>query len=455
MSDNQQFRNPAIEGAPTLFQAGPGMFLPRTFNGVPAETAAYRTTAWIGTPLMGISQVIDVVGPQSTEFMQSICVNDFSNLSDTGLRHAVICNEKGQILTDGVAIRIADDRIRTYWLNPPIVYLASISDLDVHTEDMSAKEYFIQIEGEKSLEILEEAFQADLHDIKFAKHRIQDVDGMKVQVIRLGMSGNLAYEIHGPMSDFVTIYDKVWAAGQKFGAQKLGSLAYNLFNHTEAGFPNINLHYPLPWMESGEGMADWCRKNPALAFYNLSRDLRGSLGDDLEDRFMTPYDTGIGYLVKFNHDFMGREALEKIAEKPSRTVCTLEWNPESVAKVFAAEITPGGEKVDDITEILDTDMEAGFVTGKMIYRADWVLDPNGNKIGVSTGRIRSFNYNSMISLGFIAPEFAKEGTELTVVWGTPGTKQFNVKVKVAHYPYNGNDIVSNQVKDVEEIPHRF
>ena len=36
---------------------------------------------------------------------------------------------------------------------------------------MTEKEYFIQIAGEKSLEILEDAFQSDLHDIKFARHQ--------------------------------------------------------------------------------------------------------------------------------------------------------------------------------------------------------------------------------------------------------------------------------------------
>ena len=50
-------------------------------------------------------------------------MNDFTKLKYTGLRHAVICNDKGQILSDGVVIRIAEDRYRTYWLNPPIQYL--------------------------------------------------------------------------------------------------------------------------------------------------------------------------------------------------------------------------------------------------------------------------------------------------------------------------------------------
>lgn len=207
-----QDRNPAMEGASLLYQMAPGVLLPYEYEGVKTESSVYQTGAWIGTSLM-ISPIYDVYGPDVIKFFNSICVNDFSKLGMTGLRHAVICNEKGQILTDGVAIKVAEDRIRTYWLNPPLAYLAENSGMDIQVEDLTGKEYFIQIDGEKSLEILEDAFQADLHDIRFARHRIQEVEGRKVNVIRLGMSGNLAYEIHGSMEDFSFIYDKVWESG--------------------------------------------------------------------------------------------------------------------------------------------------------------------------------------------------------------------------------------------------
>ena len=69
---------------------------------------------------------------------------------------------------------------------------------------------------------------------------------------------------------------------------------------------------------------------------------------------MTPFDAGMGNLVKFNHDFIGREALEKIAANPRRDVCVLEWNSEDVGKVFAAMLEPGSD-VDDITKRVDMD----------------------------------------------------------------------------------------------------
>lgn len=450
--DSKGFCNtdsPTLETATLLFQMAPGVILPYEYGGVKHEIAGYQGSAWIGTTLM-ISPVYDIIGSDTVEFLNSICVNDFTKLTKEGLRHAILCNEKGQILTDGVVIKIEEDHYRTYWLNPPIDYYVKNSDLDVRGVDMSGKEYFIQIAGERSLEILENVFEKDLHDIRFATHRKEMLGDKEAEIIRLGMSGNLAYEIHGPMEEFNEVYKKVWEIGLRFGARKLGMHAYNLFNHTEAGFPNIHIHYPLPWFETDDEMTKYMYENPRLSSFNINRILKGSLGDELQQRFVTPYDVGWGALVRFNHEFIGRKALEKIAKNPPRQVVTLEWNAEDVGNVFATQFRPDEEPCESIAEESDFDLLTNSFKGETIYRNDRVLY-NGKDIGISTGRIVSYNYNSMISLGFIDPLYAKEGTELTLIWGTPGTRQMDIRVKVARYPYN-RDFVRNQNRNVEEIP---
>lgn len=437
-----------LQEATLLINFG-GHLQPYEFQGLKKDIDGYRKSAWIGTAL-STSPIYDISGPDAVKFLNSICVNDFSKLGMTGLRHAILCNDAGQVLTDGVVIRIGEDRYRTYWLAPVISYLAESSDLNIKGEDMSGKEYFIQIAGEKSLEILENAFEQDLHDIKFAKHRKADVNGMLVDVVRLGMSGNLAYEIHGPINEFDEIYTKVWEAGKKFGASRLGIHYYSLHNHTEAGFPNINLHYPLPWFESGEGMRKYMMAHPQASYFNLCRELKGSLGDDLQSRFVTPYDIGCGGLIRFDHEFTGKEALMEMAKNQPRTPVTLEWNADDVASVFATMLKPGEEPCEDISSETEIDFCHNLSKTVFVYRTDRVL-ADGKDIGISSGRIISYHYNSMISLGFIDPAYAKEGTELTLIWGTPGTRQAEIRVKVAKFPYNG-DFIRNQDKDVEEIP---
>lgn len=233
-------------------------------------------------------------------------------------------------------------------------------------------------------------------------------------------------------------------------ARKLGLQAYNMFNHTEAGFPNINLHYPLPWLETSEKMTEYMRTVPQLSMFNLNRRLLGSVGDDLQARFVTPYDVGWDFLIKYNHDFIGKEALLEMSKKPQKKCVTLEWNAEDVAEVFATMLSPGEEPCEDITKPCALEYyfcvrEFGFE-----YRADKVLAAD-KEIGITSGKIISYTYNSMISLAFISAEYAKEGTELEILWGTPGTRQMKVRAKVARFPYN-QDYIRNEKRDVSDIP---
>ena len=49
------------------------------------------------------------------------------------------------------------------------------------------------------------------------------------------------------------------------------------------------------------------------------------------------------------------------------------------------------------------------------------------------------------------PECAVEGTQVIVIWGTPGTPQKKIRATVTRYPYN-KDLIRNEDKDVSDIP---
>ena len=417
---------------------------PWEFTGCRDEVLASKTTAYLGACLM-FSPIYDVKGPDAVKFLSSICVNDFSNMTDNAIRHAVICNDKGQIMTDGVLFKVAEDTFRTYWLNPVIAYLVSKSTMNVEGVEMSGREYFYQIAGPRSLEILEAACETDLHDIEFARHRLTKIGGKDMRVVRLGMAGNLAYEVHGDIADADSVYRRIWEVGQTFGAKKLAMVAYFL-NHTEAGFPNINMHYPLPWYEDAGMAAFLAAMPPFVGYANNNRLLLGSVGDELEPRFVTPYDLGWGSLVKFNHEFTGRAALETIAANPPRTLATLEWNAEDVAEVFASQFK--GAAVTPY-ERIDTPFDYNLNSVRPQYHADKVM-VGEQQIGICSGRNISYYYNAMISLAFIDKKYAVEGTDVTVIWGTPGNPQKEIRAKVTRTPYN--NLVRNEDTDVEAIP---
>ena len=56
------------------------------------------------------------------------------------------------------------------------------------------------------------------------------------------MSGNLAYEVRGPLEDGPEIYDAIFRAGKDLGIQRLGWATY-LVNHVEGGFPQMNWQF--------------------------------------------------------------------------------------------------------------------------------------------------------------------------------------------------------------------
>ena len=413
--------------------------MPEVVTSPEEELLACRESAWLGLCL-NVSPVYDVSGPDAVELLNRVTVNrDYAALKVGGSRHAIICNEKGQMLADGVLLRKGENLYRTYWLAPVLAYYVETMGLDVQGSYVR-DEFFFQIDGPKSLEIMEKAAHEDLHDLRFAQHKDIVVAGIPVTIHRLGMSGCLAYEMHGPWDRMDDFFEAVLEAGEEYGIKRLGVPQYGC-NHTPGGYPNQYIHYMYPYQTSGEELAEYLKDNP----YGHEPVL-GSASDDPENAFVTPFDVGWEYLINWDHDFIGREALLAIRDDPPRTCVTLEWDALDIGRVFATQFLGRGvDPCDDISSIGGGGGGAPLVASK-------VLDAEGNMVGVATGRTHDFYDRRMLSLAFISRELAVEGTELTVLWGTNPATQMPIKAKVAAFPYYNGEY-RNETFDVEKIPH--
>ena len=94
----------------------------------------------------------------------------------------------------------------------------------------------------------------------------------------------------------------------------VGSRAY-ASNTLESGW----IPSPLPAVYTGEKMKKYREWLPAGG-YEATGSIGGSfVSDNIEDYYMTPYELGYGPFVKFDHDFIGREALEKMVKDKRRS----------------------------------------------------------------------------------------------------------------------------------------
>ena len=113
--------------------------------------------------------------------------------------------------------------------------------------------------------------------------------------------------------------------------------------------------------------------------------------------------------MRFDHEFIGRAALEKIAKKPKRQKVTLVWNGDDVDKVFSRLFHAG-----KFSKYIDLPL-ANYST----LPFDKIVK-GGKTVGVSTYTGYSFNERAMLSLACIDVKHAKPGTKVSVVWGEEG-----------------------------------
>jgi len=218
-------------------------------------------------------------------------------------------------------------------------------------------------------------------------------------------------------------------AGKDFGLTQVGARAYAT-NTLESGW----IPSPLPAVYTGDKMKAYRQWLPA-ASYEGTGSLGGSfVSKNIADYYVTPYEMGYGPFVKFDHDFIGREALEKISKEPQRKKVTFAWNAEDVAKVQRSMFGPIEQRYKYIDLPLSNYASASY---------DQVLI-GGKLAGLSMFSGYSYNEGSMLSLGIVEHD-VEIGTEVTLVWGEEGGgtkkatverhKQTEIRAVVSPVPY--------------------
>jgi vanillate/3-O-methylgallate O-demethylase len=138
----------------------------------------------------------------------------------------------------------------------------------------------------------------------------------------------------------------------------------------------------------------------------------------IEDYYLTPWDLDYGRLINFDHEFIGREALQKLATQPHRRKVSLEWNADDVLNVYAGHLHSG--KNGKLLEFPNAHYAA--------HPFDRV-EVGGRLVGLSTYPAYLSVDHQWVSLATIDEPEAVFGKEVTVIWGEPdgGTRKPGVE----------------------------
>lgn len=415
------------------------------FSNWRSEQQAWRETAVLFDQSHHMVDLF-INGPDALRLLGDTAVNSFKGFTVDKAKQFVPCTPYGHVIGDGILFYLAENQFVYVGRAPAanwLQYQAATGgyDVEVVKDDRSPsrpmgkvvtrKFYRFQIQGPNAEQIIQKLNGGPFADIKFFSMDAVTIAGRKVRALRHGMSGAPGLEIWGPYAEGDDIRAAIIEAGRDFGLHQVGARAYAT-NTLESGW----IPSPLPGIYTGESLKAYREWLPAHS-YEAGGAIGGSyVSTRIEDYYLNPYELGYGPFVKFDHDFHGREALEKIDKSIQRHKVTLAWNGEDMAKIFASMFDPG----EHAYKYFDLPL-ANYASSNY----DKVIDADGRQVGVSMFTGYSYNEKSALSLAIIDPGIPV-GTELRVVWGEPdgGTtkttverhRQIDVRAVVSPVPYS-------------------
>lgn len=382
-----------------------------------------------------------VEGPDALKLFSDLGVNSFKNFKVNQAKQFVACAAGGHVIGDAILFYLDQNKFNLVGRPPAASWVqynvqAGGYNATAERDERSAvnqgrrKVFRFQVQGPNAVKTMEKVTGKSAPDIKFFNMDVFKIAGCGVRALRHGMVGQPGWELFGPWEYAEPVRNAIVDAGQEYGIRQVGARTYPTSCLESGWIPS-----PVPAIYSGEAMKPY-RRWLAGKSYEATASLGGSFySDNIEDYYLTPYDLGYGPFVKFDHDFVGRAALEKISQKPGRTKVTLVWNGDDVARAFRSLSDPGA----DITKYIDLPL-ANYST--LPY--DKVVK-GGSIAGLSTYTGYTYNERAMISLAMIDAEHSELGSEVTLVWGEEGRgsskptverhRQAEIRARIAPVPF--------------------
>ncbi|BBA95683.1 putative glycine cleavage T protein [Actinacidiphila reveromycinica] len=384
-------------------------FVPREFTNWREEALAWHTSCALMDQSHHMTDLF-IEGPDTVRLLEHLGVNSFAGFGNDKAKQFVAVNGDGHYIGDAVLFGLGDTSVDLVGRRTVIDWVefnARSGDWDV-TLDRDPQSvqrggrpprlYRFEVQGPSAGPLVEKLTGQPIPDVRFFGMATLSIAGHRARAVRHGMAGQVGFELFGPWEEGAEVYDAILRAGEEFGIKRVGSVAYSTANLESGWIPG-----PLPAIFTGDDLAAYRAWLPATSAGSLGGSMASK---DITDYYVTPYDLGYGRLVKFDHDFVGRDALRARAELPHRHKVTLVWHPDDAARLFSSLWTPGPTyKYFDIPK-------ARY--GQ--FQMDAVL-AGDRQAGISMDCGYVVRDQAVVSLAVVDEEFARPGTEVRVLWG--------------------------------------
>ncbi|WP_424001398.1 glycine cleavage system aminomethyltransferase GcvT [Maribacter sp. IgM3_T14_3] len=321
-----------------------GYNMPVSYEGVNAEHETVRKSVGV----FDVSHMGEflISGPKALDLIQKVSSNDATKLTIGRAQYSCLPNETGGIIDDLIIYKIKEEQyllvVNASNIEKDWNHISSYNDeFNADMKNISGGYSLLAIQGPKAVEAMQSLTSVNLADIKFYHFEVADFAGIdNVIISATGYTGSGGFEIYCKNDEVKQIWDKVFEAGADFGIKPIGLAA-----------------------------RDTLRLEMGYCLY----------GNDIDDN-TSPIQAGLGWVTKFNKDFVNSAALEK--EK--------QHGPER--KLVAFELDVRG-----------------------IPRHDYdIVDGHGKTIGVVTSGTMSPSMGTGIGLGYVPPIFSDVGSKINI-----------------------------------------
>ncbi|MCT3646976.1 glycine cleavage system aminomethyltransferase GcvT [Elizabethkingia anophelis] len=320
-----------------------GFEMPVQYSGVTEEHFAVREKAG----MFDVSHMgqFFIEGPGSKELLQKVTTNNVDALEDGKAQYSCLPNENGGIVDDLIVYKIADEKyfvvVNASNIDKDWNHISKYNTFGAKTTNASDDMSLIAIQGPKATEILQKLTDTQLADIPYYNFTIGAVAGVQDVIIsNTGYTGSGGFEIYFKNENAVKLWDALTEAGEEFGM-----------------------------IPCGLASRDTLRLEKGFCLY----------GNDIDDT-TSPIEAGLGWITKFDKDFVSKEVFAK-------------------------------QKEEGITRKL-----VGFeMQEKAIPRHDYeVVDAEGNVIGKVTSGTMSPMKKIGVGLAYVAKPHFKLGSDIFI-----------------------------------------